>query len=429
MTTPDRIEVLVIGAGPAGIAAACAASGKAAVAVVDDNPSAGGQIWRGGMPPAGDRTASKLLQSFAQAKIVRIPGAQIVAHPEPGVLLAERDGLPIELFYDKLILATGARERFIPFPGWTLPNVVGAGGVQALVKSGVPVDGKRVIVAGSGPLLLSVAAYLQDHGAIVPLVAEQAPWHRVAAFGLKLAWLSPNKLVQGAAYRWALRGTRYNLGCWPTAAHGTDRVEAVTFQSGRHSWTEPCDILACGFGLVPNLELPLLIGCEVRDGAVVVNMRQQTTVRGVYCAGELTGIGGAELAVTEGTLAGLAATGRRNGTFPKTVADWQLLSKRDRGRRFARAMARAFALRLELRDLPDDDTFVCRCEDVTRKRLSGYSSWRAAKLHTRCGMGPCQGRICGAATEFLFGWKQESIRPPVLPASVETLAGGQKNPT
>jgi D-hydroxyproline dehydrogenase subunit alpha len=415
MTKRERFEVMVVGAGPAGIAAACAASLKARVGVVDDNPVPGGQIWRGGEPPAGDTMAQKLLRGFSQAPIERIHGAQIVAQPEPGVLLGEQNGESLELHYEKLILATGARERFLPFPGWTLPNVTGAGGVQALVKSGMPVKGKRIIVAGSGPLLLSVAAFLKQHGAIVPLVAEQAPWHKVAVFGLQLAWMSSAKLFQGAAYRWALRGSRYATGCWPTAAHGNAKVEAVTLQAGHRLWTEPCDILACAFGLVPNLELPLMVGCEIRDGAVVVDDWQQCKVAGVYCAGELTGIGGAELASTEGAIAGYGATG-------STVSINYLRASRDEGKRFANLLNRTFALRSELRQLPDDDTLICRCEDVTRGRLAGYASWRAAKLHTRCGMGPCQGRVCGAATEYLYGWKPESVRPPIFPASVGTLA-------
>ncbi len=430
MATHERFEILVVGAGPAGIAAACAASENAAVGVVDDNPAAGGQIWRGGTPPAGDRLAAKWLRRFQQAKVARIHGTQVVAQPGHGVLLAERDGRPVELHYGKLILATGARERFLPFPGWTLPNCVGAGGLQALVKSGVPVAGKRVIVAGSGPLLLSVAASMREHGAVVRLVAEQAPWRRVAGFGLQLLWLGPAKLWQGACYRWLLRNTRYLAGCWPTAVHGNARVEAVTFQAsdpqaGAPTWTEPCDLLACGFGLVPNLELPLLLGCEVCDPrpaggcpgapAVVVDSWQESTVKGVYSAGELTGIGGAELALAEGEISGLAAVGRNDQAATRFAA-------RARGMHFAKSLDRAFVLRDELRDMPDDDTFICRCEDVTRKRLADFASWRAAKLHTRCGMGPCQGRVCGAAAEFIFGWKPESVRPPILPASVETLA-------
>jgi NADPH-dependent 2,4-dienoyl-CoA reductase/sulfur reductase-like enzyme len=411
MATHERFQVLIVGAGPAGIAAACAACNAAKVGVVDENPLPGGQIWRGGKPPEGDRKASLLLRRFQELRIERLHGTQIVAAPAPGLLLAEREGKPVELAYEKLILATGARERFLPFPGWTLPNMVGAGGLQALLKAGLPVEGKRIIVAGSGPLLLSVAACARQLGATVPVVAEQAPWHRIAAFGVQLLWLGPDKLWQGAGYRWTLRNTRYVIGCWPTAAHGSDRVEAVTLQSGGQTWTEPCDVLACGFGLVPNIELPLLLGCKVHDGAVVVDDLQRSSVPGIYCAGEITGIGGAEVAMSEGSIAGYAAAGR-GGRL------------RQFGGHFAAAMNRAFRLRPELQNLPDDDTFVCRCEDVTRKRLQGFTSWRAAKLHTRCGMGPCQGRVCGAATEFLFGWKNESARPPVFPAGVETLAHG-----
>ena len=415
MAMSERFQILVVGAGPAGIAAACAASEAASVGVVDISPAAGGQIWRGGTPPSGDRLADRWLRRFSQAKVARIHQTQIVAQPEPGMLLAERDGRPVELRYEKLILATGARERFVPFPGWTLPNCVGAGGLQALVKAGVPVAGKRVIVAGSGPLLLSVAAYMRQHGAIVPLVAEQAPLPHVAAFGVQLAWLSPGKLLQGAAYRWTLRNTRYAIGCWPSAVHGSAKVEAVTFQAGKQTLTVPCDIFACGFGLVANLELPVLLGCAVRNDAIVVDPWQESTVQGVYCAGELTGIGGAELALIEGDIAGLAATGRKDEAASRFTA-------RARGVRFATALDRAFTLRDELRNLSDDDTFICRCEDVTRKRLADFTTWRTAKLHTRCGMGPCQGRVCGAAAEFVFGWKHESVRPPVFPASVETLA-------
>jgi NADPH-dependent 2,4-dienoyl-CoA reductase/sulfur reductase-like enzyme len=415
MARSERFQVLIIGAGPAGIAAACAASASAKVAVVDDNPLPGGQIWRGGKPPAGDGRAASMLRKFEGLDIERLHNTQIVAAPASGILLAERAGKSIELGYEKLILATGARERFLPFPGWTLPNVVGAGGLQALLKAGLPVQRKRIVVAGSGPLLLSVAAYAKQRGAIVSVVAEQAPWRRVAGFGLKLIALGPDKLWQGVGYRWTLRTTRFLTGCWPTAAHGSAKVEGVTLQCGGRTWTEPCDMLACGFGLAPNRELPMLLGCEVRDAAVVVDDNQQCTVAGIYCAGEIAGIGGSDLALIEGHIAGLSAAGKAGEAVRHFAA-------RNRGRQFARALEHAFRLRDELRNLPDADTFVCRCEDVAYKRLQGFTSWRAAKLQTRCGMGPCQGRICGAAAEFLFGWKNESVRPPILPVSVETLA-------
>jgi hypothetical protein len=147
---------------------------------------------------------------------------------------------------------------------------------------------------------------------------------------------------------------------------------------------------------------------------VEVNDTQETSVGGVFCAGEPTGIGGLEKALCEGEIAGLVCAGQ-SGAHP--------FKRRDRQLRFARQLDRAFALRPELKELAAPDTFVCRCEDVRRRALDSMFSWREAKVHTRCGMGPCQGRICGPATEFLFGWNAEHARPPVYPARVSTIAG------
>ena len=141
---------------------------------------------------------------------------------------------------------------------------------------------------------------------------------------------------------------------------------------------------------------------------------QRTSVNGVYCAGETTGIGGVDLSLAEGQIAGYAAT-------CQTTAARKLFPMRRRARQFAEALNGAFALRSELKALPNGNTIVCRCEDVTLGRLQSAGSWRAAKLHTRCGMGPCQGRICGPATQFLFGWQAESVRPPIFPARIESF--------
>lgn len=404
---PDRhFDIVVVGAGPAGLAAALrAAESGARVALVDDNPLPGGQIWRAGVKGIAPEAAGWLSQA-----VTRIAGARVVAAPEPGRLSLE-DGA---LGYGRLILATGARERFLPFPGWTLPNVMGAGGLQALAKSGLPVAGKRVIIAGSGPLLLAVARYMREHGAKVVLIAEQASHPDVIAFGLKLAF-HPEKLAQAIELKAALFGLRSLTSCWPVAAHGRDKLEAVTMQRRGVRWDEPCDYLACGFGLIPNLELPLLLGCRLEQSAVAVDPFQETTVEGVYAAGEVTGIGGLDLALAEGEIAGLAAADNHE-------AAGRLFASRNQHRAFAEALERAFALRPELRQLPTDETFICRCEDVTFGRVRECAGWREAKLHTRCGMGPCQGRVCGGAVEFLLGWKPESVRPPVFPAAIGSLS-------
>jgi len=371
----DSYDVVVVGAGPAGLAAARRASecGKR-IAIIDDNPAPGGQIWRGESP------------DLPNAKL--ICGARVVAAPAPHRLTVETFDSAFEVAYGALVLATGARERFLPFPGWTLPHVAGAGGLQALVKSGLPIAGKRVVVAGTGPLLLAVAAYLKKRGAIVPLVAEQA--ESVTRFGFTLVRY-PRKLLQAIRFR---TGLRYVTGCWPVSAE----PGAVTLSRGG---TVECDYLACGFGLVPNTELLTLLGYGAAEG--------------IYAAGDVTGIGGLDLAVVEGEIAGLAAGGRPDEAR-------RLLPAVEGHRRFAAALEETFALRPELKGLATDDTIVCRCEDVTLGRIRRHSGWREAKLQTRCGMGPCQGRVCGPAVEFLLGWKAESVRPPIFPARIGTLS-------
>jgi len=416
----QRFDVLVVGGGPAGMAAAaCAAESGVRVGIVDDNVNLGGQIWRG--QPQERRTNDRRTEDSAgwierlrAAGVNTLCGMRIFDGPERGALLAEGLNDLFELRYENLVLATGARERFLPFPGWTLPNVMGAGGLQAMVKCGLPMRGKRVVVAGTGPLLLAVAAYLRKQGAEIPMICEQASWSSLARFGVSL-FFHPDKLIQGLLLRKELAGIPFMANSWPLAAHGRKSLENITVSLRGKAETIPCDYFACGFHLLPNIELPLLLGCQIQAGSVRVDDFQETTVSRVFCAGEPTGIGGIELSIVEGQIAGLAAAGR-------TTEAKQLLGERARARRFANLLERTFRLRPELSRLPLPETIVCRCEDIPHSRLQPHTSWRAAKLHTRCGMGPCQGRICGPAAQFLFGWNPDSVRPPVFPARVENLA-------
>jgi D-hydroxyproline dehydrogenase subunit alpha len=293
---------------------------------------------------------------------------------------------------------------------------MGAGGLQTLARAGWPMAGKRVVVAGSGPLLFSVAAHLRQAGAKVVLVAEQTSWIGLLRFGLTLPVLSPGKLVQAAVYQMRLLGIRYRPGCWPVSAHGKAQVEGVTLSTGARTWTVPCDVLACGFNLVPNLELPRLLGCSIVHDKVSVDLWQQTSVANVYCAGEPTGLGGVDRALIEGQIAGLAITGQQDRAR-------RLFASRGRTWLFSHTLERGFALRDEVRHLASPGTIVCRCEDVTLRQLQAYDNWRAAKLHTRCGMGACQGRICGEAVRTLLGWQPQSVRSPVFPTRIVTLVG------
>ena len=430
----EFFDIVVVGAGPAGVAAAVtAAEAGQRAALVDDNPAPGGQIWRSGahLPRAGLHWLARLQRSSAR----RLNGWRVFDSPQPDLLCAEpcqfvpsaHNGSAstaqvtrAELRFNRLILATGARERFLPFPGWTLPNVMGAGALDALVRSGLPIAQKRVVVAGTGPLLLAVAAHLARRGARIVAVCEQASFSQIARFAARIVF-EPAKLAQGASYALAMRSAHVHTGCWPIAAHGPDRLHSVTLRKGDDLWDVDCDYLACGFHLVPNTELPALLGCSIAGGHVATNELLETSIPGVYCAGEPTGIGGVELALLEGEIAALAASGQ--------VARARKLARhRRRKLAFVRALDHACTLDPQLRALPADETLVCRCEDVPYGALCARSNWREAKLHTRCGMGPCQGRICGIAAEFLFGWNADSLRPPIFPALVSSLVSSSASP-
>jgi NADPH-dependent 2,4-dienoyl-CoA reductase/sulfur reductase-like enzyme len=413
-------DVVVVGAGPGGIAAATtAAAAGLSVCLLDDNRTPGGQIWRGLSAPSSkngphSRKFGEWAERLRRSKCEVWPGWQAIEAPSTRTLRIERNSEVRDISYRSLILATGARERFLPFPGWTLPGVAGAGGLQALVKSGLDVRGKRIVVAGTGPLLLAVSAGLAKAGAEIVAIYEQAPMRSLVKFGLTLVG-SPSKIGEGAGYLSELRGVPYRKGCWVRRAEGLHRLERLIATNGRTEWSHTCDWLACGFHLVPNLELPMLRGCAIDHGYAVVDEMQQSSVRGIACVGELTGIGGLEKALLEGEIAGWAAAGNQRKA--------RELASRVKGmRRFAWRRDQAFALREELRTLPSSDTIVCRCEDVTYSAVHASRSWREAKLHTRCGMGPCQGRICGPQAEFLFGWSYTGSRPPIFPAKLSTLS-------
>jgi len=412
-------DVAVVGAGPAGVAAACrAAESGARTVVLDEGLAPGGQIHRHRPGSRTPEPARAWLERLARSAATLVSGASVFdAFSEEGafVVQAETSDGALRVRARRVVLATGARELFLPFPGWTLPGVVGAAAAQALWKSGASLAGRTAVVAGSGPLLLPVAASLAKAGARVAVVAEQAGLRAVARFAAGLA-AAPGRLVEAARYRSAFSGAPYRTGTWVAEARGDGRVESVVL-SGRSRRTEiACDLAAIGYGLVPNTELARLLGCAVRRGAVAVDGRQRTSVAGVFCAGEPCGVAGADVAVAEGEIAGLAAAGASGDAEGRRRA-----AARARGRRLAARMASAFRPRPELAALARPDTIVCRCEDARLGAVTACGGAREAKLSARAGMGACQGRVCGPALEFLFGWDSDTVRPPARPALLGRL--------
>lgn len=416
----EHYDVLVVGAGPAGLAAAhTAASHGARVGLLDAQPRQGGQVWRHDVTHVAPRAAERAMSQLAGA---RVPVAWLAQHQVVGAdakhLLVETPRAAVELSFGSLVITTGARELLLPFPGWTLPGVMGAGGLQALVKQGWPLQGKRVVVAGSGPLLLAVAASLRHHGAQVLGIHEQASAMAVRAFALQL-WRWPTRIAQALQLRASVHDIPYRCGSFVGRAYGDDALTSVDVVTPRGTSRLACDLLAVGHGLVPNVELPGMLGCALElhgaHPATQVDLLLRTSVPNIYAAGESCGVAGLAAARIEGRIAGHMATGATTGATA-------LLGQRRHARRFAELLARHFSLDPRLHELADIDTIVCRCEDVTLGALDGFVDARAARLATRCGMGACQGRICGTALAELGRFPRGGSRPPIFPARLASLA-------
>ncbi len=402
-------DVIIIGAGPAGMHAAQAlASRGQQVALIDDNPAAGGQIWRGvnnhATQSARAALHSPLITTYYQTRVIATLAAQ--------QLLVETPNDAHLLHYRHLVIASGARELLLPVAGWTLPGVTGIGGLQALVKAGMPITGKRVVIAGTGPLIWPVAAFLRTHGAHIVAIAEQQSLPRLVRFGLHLARY-PGKLWQAMSYATQLIGVPFWHDSHVIAISGTTHSTGVRIQRGEHQFQLACDYVALGHHLVPNLDIAQSLGCATTPTAITTTDLLATTIPHVYAIGEARGIGGLDCAIAEGHL--VAAVICQDAS---ASAQWHQRVQTER--RIATAIAATFTPP----HLPPlaADTIVCRCEDVSHGQLQHAPDWRTAKLQQRCGMGPCQGRICGAATQHLYGWGPDAVRPPLRPARVATLA-------
>ncbi|WP_367045999.1 FAD-dependent oxidoreductase [Streptomyces sp. Je 1-332] len=466
---PPR-TLAVIGAGPAGLAAALAAAQRdLRVTLIDSAPQAGGQFYRRPAAALGARRPQALHHQWRTWERLRdglaeqIAAGGITHLTEHHVWFVERvegeGGFAVQaligpeqqesvaLRADAVLLATGGYEKVLPFPGWTLPGVVTAGGAQAMLKGGLVLPGRTAVVAGTGPLLMPVAAGLAGAGAEVAALVESADPKAFARHAATLA-AHPDKLAEAARYGVQLLRHRVRLTPRHTVvqAHGKASLEAVTIAAldpaGRvRPGTERrfrCDTLAVGHGMLPHTDLAEGLGCRVDGLNVAVDAEQRTDVPGVWAAGEATGIGGAALSLAEGHIAGRSAAARLRGRTPDPRA-WAAAAKsRTKAREFAAAISPVYAPPAHWAEQLRDDTLVCRCEEVPASAVReavdelGATDARSVKLLTRAGMGWCQGRMCSAAVAGLAGCEERSARRPFarpVPLGVLAQTPDEDEPT
>jgi thioredoxin reductase/bacterioferritin-associated ferredoxin len=445
-------DLVVIGGGPAGIAAALAAADAGVdVCLVDSAPALGGQIWR--QPSSGGATSTapaELRAAEAHRRIQRFSETSVwhATLREGGGATLQLTGAGAPLDARAVVLATGASELTLPFAGWDLPGVVTPGAAQALLKAhGVPI-GRSVVVAGTGPFLWPVAAGLIRAGVRVAALVEAAPQRRAVSIAAGLL-RHPTLVRQAAGYLGTVAASRTRVltGCAVIAAHGTDAVSSVTVArldaQGRPLAARrreiAVDAVCVGWGFVPAVEIARTLGCaETRHATrplstVAVDADQATSVPGVFAAGEVTGIAGSVAAAAEGAIAGAAAARFLGAAAPN----------RRRERRHLRAaqhaatlLDRGYPVPPHWLDWLTDDTVVCRCEEVPWRQVAdtidaGITDVRAIKGQTRCGMGWCQGRVCGPALQSAAavrtGLPVDAVgdlatRPFATPVAIDELA-------
>lgn len=461
-STAGTFDMIVIGAGPAGMMAAVAACRHGAtVAVLDENPAAGGQVYRAPLSAvvAAVATSAEQADGDRLRTLLADSGATLlfghkVWSVAPGFRIdAIGPGGPLALSAPRLIVATGTTERVIPFPGWTLPGVIGLAAATILLKSQRMLPGRSTVVAGCGPLLVAVAAgILKGGGRVVALVdtAGRGDWLR----RLPALLARPDLLRRGAGWLAGIAAAGVPIlakhAVRTVAERGTDLevtvgpVQADGSPGAGRTRTFTADCVTVGNGLTPSTDVSRVLRAQhrydaARGGWIAFgDAFGRTSVPGLYVVGDGSGIAGAAAAEHHGELAGLAAVhdaGRLSA--PEFEQRGSAARTRfDKARRFGGAMAGLMAIRPAQVAGISPDTIVCRCEDVTRSEIEGALDDGALEVNqlkawTRCGMGPCQGRSCGDVVGELVARRAGSReaagyftgRLPLRPVSLAAVTG------
>jgi len=465
----NEFDLVIIGGGPAGImAATVAVSLGASVALVDENRSVGGKVFQhtnqGTVTDPSDkfetRIGAQILKDFDQVK----DSVSVFLNTEvwnfigqKTISLYSKNNQGIEekqIIGKKLIIAEGAFERVVPFPGWTLPGVFSIGGLNALAKGGV-LPGKPFLVAGSGPLQLVVAHHLINAGAKIAGIVDAASLAETAATALRsLTNIGAQRLRSGFDYIQNIRNQKIPIyrSHIIAKASGINEVEKATIVRVNRSWrpikgTEKVlavDAIAYGFGLIPSTTLTRMCGCRhtydehLGYWKVEHNEKMETSIAGVFAAGDGRTIKGYVAAIEEGKVAATEAAVQL-GHISRNEADHLLepsQKKLKQFRQFGRIIDALSAIRPGVLEILSDDTIVCRCEEVTLGKIAssvadGAIDVNDVKRRTRLGMGHCQGRICGQLiNELIWKFTDDSKertyftpRIPAKPVPFEALAG------
>ncbi len=437
--TPD---LLIVGAGPAGIGAALqAAENGLSVLLLDENSAPGGRIWqaleRRGAKDAEEKAALEAIARLRTSAVDARYGATVWAIEPDRQVYFSQNGHAFTARPKTILLATGTTERPVPISGWTLPGVMTVGAAQIALKTGGLLPDGQTWLAGQGPLLLLYANQVLDAGGQIAGVIDLSPRYAALAAVPLLSLSALPDLRKGLAWRQRLKAAGIS---WVRAsglrADGEGTLHSITFTTGQGPRTEPADTLLLHDGVVPSIQMSRAIGCAHEWSEAQHCWRPVTdewgasSIPGILIAGDATGIGGADAALLSGRIAVLGLLGGLLGG--------QQQAAELRARRRQHLAVRPFldAMFPPLRLTPEDTTLVCRCEEVTAAEVraaakAGCQGMNQLKAYTRCGMGPCQGRTCGpialdvlAAAKGVAASGIEPLRTrfPIKPVKVGALA-------
>jgi NADPH-dependent 2,4-dienoyl-CoA reductase/sulfur reductase-like enzyme len=455
------VDCAIVGAGPAGLAAAVAARRHGlSTVVLDEQAMPGGQIYRAIESVARERrerldvlgsdyaAGLSLVNEFRQSGVTYRPSSAVFRIDDDGTVYFTDEHGADALKAHAVVIATGAIERAVPIPGWTLPGVLGCGGAQVLLKSADAVPAGRVFLAGSGPLLLLYACQLLRAGVRVSGILESTPVENYlrATARLPLALRARNYLGKGLRMMREIRraGIPVWRGVTELRAIGVARLESIEFRSRGGIRREAADLLFLHEGVVPNVNLAFSVGCDKRWDALqrcfrpVLTPSGETSLRNIFVAGDSAGIAGAKAAEHAGTLCAIAIAERLQRIDASAAARLasdvrQLLANELRFRPFLDTLYRPTQATVAPRDAT---TIACRCEEVTAGEIralvkQGCVGPNQMKAFVRCGMGPCQGRWCGLTVVELIAEERGvdvsevgyyRLRSPVKPVTLGELA-------